>query len=182
MSPPDAPRYYLIGLMGSGKSTIGRRLADELGCGYVDNDDTIAELSGRSTVALAAAGGTHLHDWESRYAHYLHTLPAPLVAGIPASAADRSEELRMLRLTGTLLYLRCDSDTLAHRVTSDAPRPWLHGDVRSTLAGMFARRDDVLRTACDQVIDATQPIDRVLAAIDRGRSARDLGLDGRAAG
>jgi len=165
VSPPDAPRTYLIGLMGSGKSTIGRRLATELACRYVDNDDTIAELSGHSTVALAAAGGTRLHDWESRYAHYLKTLPGPLVAGIPASTADRSDELRMLRHTGALLYLRCDSETLARRVMPDAARPWLHGDVRSTMADMFARRDHVLRAACDRVIDATRSINRIMAEV-----------------
>ncbi len=168
MQTADRPRTYLIGLMGSGKSTIGRRLADELACRYVDNDETIAELSGHSTVALAAAGGTHLHDWEARYSHYLRTLPAPLVAGVPASTAERAEELSMLRHSGVLLYLRCDSETLVRRVTSDAPRPWLNGDVRATIADMFARRDHVLRTRADQVIDATQPIERILAEIVGG--------------
>ena len=178
MPPSDAPRTYLVGLMGSGKSTVGRRLADELACRYVDNDDTIAELSGHSTVALAGAGGTHLHDWESRYAHYLRTLPAPLVAGVPASSAERSEELHMLRHSGVLLYLRCDSETLVRRVASDAPRPWLCGDVRATIAGMFARRDDVLRTACDRVIDATQPVERIVAEIVGGCGERAAPDDG----
>ena len=171
MLPADASRTYLVGLMGSGKSTIGKRVAEELAWRYVDNDETIAELSGRSTVALASAGGTLLHEWESRYAHYLRTLPAPLVAGIPASTAERGEELHMLRHSGTLLYLRCDSDTLVRRVTSDPPRPWLHGDVGATIADMFARRDDLLRSACDRVIDATQPIERILTEIV-GVSAR----------
>ena len=179
MSPADAARTYLVGLMGSGKSTVGRRLADQLSCRYVDNDETIAELSGHSTVALAGAGGTHLHDWESRYAHYLRTLPAPLVAGVPASAAERSEELRMLRHSGELLYLRCDSETLVRRVTSDAPRPWLHGDVRSTIAGMFARRDDALRAVADRVIDATQPVEHILAEIMGSAGQYSAGDDAR---
>ena len=80
---------YLIGLMGSGKSTVGHLLAQRIGCEYVDNDATIARLAGRSTVALAEAGGTLLHDWESRYISHVRALPAPAVVGIPASTSEK---------------------------------------------------------------------------------------------
>src|SRR2546423_1508584 len=88
---------YLIGLMGSGKTTVGEQLAAQLGCDYLDNDATIADLAGRTTVALAEAGGTLLHDWESRYVQHVQQLRPPVVCGIPASAADRPADLRTLR-------------------------------------------------------------------------------------
>src|SRR3954469_6081160 len=151
--------------MGCGKSTVGRRLAAQRACRYVDNDETIAEFSGWSTVALAQAGGSLLHDWESRYAHYVRDLSAPLVAGLPASVADRGEELAMLRSTGTLVYLRCDADTLVGRVSADGPRPWLDGEIAPIIAKNFDRRDAALAAGCDVVIDAGQPVELVLAAL-----------------
>jgi shikimate kinase len=144
-------RVWLAGLMGSGKSTVGRSLAACLGCGYVDNDEEIRRLAGRSTVDLAADGS--LHAWESRYVSHVARLPSQLIAGIPASAADRPSDLRLLRDCGYLVYLRCDLASLAARVRKDPPRPWLSGDPEPLLAGMFEARDPVLSTAADLVVD-----------------------------
>jgi shikimate kinase len=155
VSTSEPRRLFLIGLMGSGKSTVGRQLAERLDCRYVDNDTTIAEMAGRSTVDLAAAGGDVLHEWEARYAHYLADVPAPLVAGIPASAADRPDELQMLAHRGRLIYLRCDTDTLVRRVTADAPRPWLTDDVRDKIEAMFTSRDPILCSTAAITVDAT---------------------------
>ena len=157
--------------MGSGKSTVGRRLARDLQCHYLDNDEVIADLAGKTTVDLAAAGGTLLHTWESRYVHHLQALSAPFVAGIPASCADRCEELRILRRTGTLIYLRCEPATLAARVVSDPPRPWLSGDVRAVIDTMFVLRDGPLQRACAIVVDGSQSIDRIASSI--AQFARD---------
>ena len=163
MSGTEGLHVYLVGMMGCGKSTVGRLLAAELGARYVDNDATIAEFAGRSTVDLARAGGGVLHEWESRYAYYLGTESGPLVAGVPASAADRPDELRMLRLTGRLVYLRCDAETLKRRVAADGPRPWLDGPARAPIA--FDRRDAALRAACERVVDASASAAHVTALL-----------------
>jgi shikimate kinase len=165
-------RVYLIGLMGSGKSTVGRTLAMQLGRPYVDNDATIAQLAGRSTVALARDGGAVLHQWEARYAQHLRELSLRFVAGVPASAADRPDELRALRESGTLTYLRCDVDTLVRRVRSDAPRPWLTGDIRSIVQRMFDQRDLVLQDHCSATVDATVAPAEVAAAITEHLAAQ----------
>jgi shikimate kinase len=144
-------RVWLAGLMGSGKSTVGRSLAARLGCGYVDNDEEIRRLAGRFTVDLAADGS--LHAWESRYVSHAARLAAPLIAGIPASTADRPSDLRLLRDSGYLVYLRCDLASLAARVRKDPPRPWLSGAPEPLLAGMLEARDPVLSTAADLVLD-----------------------------
>ena len=156
---------YLIGLMGSGKSTVGLRLAHRLGCEYVDNDATIAQLAGRSTVALAESGGTLLHDWESRYISHVCQLTPPAVAGIPASTSENRDDLESLRDAGLLVYLRCDVDTLVQRVTAGPRRPWLTGDVRATIEAMHARRDPILCAAAERTIDATLPIAVILDAL-----------------
>src|ERR1700730_17632139 len=103
----ERPRsVWLIGLMGSGKTTAGRALAARLGWIYVDNDVVIAEMAGRSTVDLSESGGTVLHDWESGYVKGLVVVAHPVVAGIPASTADLDANLRLLADSGNLIYLR----------------------------------------------------------------------------
>ena len=100
---------WLVGLMGSGKSTVGLSLAPVVGYEYVDNDATIAVMSGLTTVELAASGGTLLHEWESTYVHELVADRRRVVAGIPASAADRDGDLQLLRevRSGHLSAVRC---------------------------------------------------------------------------
>jgi shikimate kinase len=152
------PRIWLIGLMGCGKSTVGRALALSLGYQYIDNDLTIHTLAGRSTVDLAAAGNGILHEWESRYVRHVASLPPPVVAGIPASAADRAADLRTLTTTGHLVYLKCDLDTLVSRIEADEPRPWVQQNVRSLITGMLAERAPALTDAADLIVDGTAPV------------------------
>lgn len=138
-SRPGTPgRTWLGGLTGSGKSTVGRALAASLGCRYTDNDVTVHALAGRLPVDLAAAGGTLLHDWESRYVWRVSELSPPLVAGIPASAADRPADLALLAGTGRLIYLRCGVPALVRRVSADPPRPCFGPVLRMSRAGYGA--------------------------------------------
>jgi shikimate kinase len=167
--PPD--RIWLTGLMGCGKSTVGAVVAADLGADYLDNDAIIASLAGRSTVELAAAGGELLHEWESRYVQQIVDRPTPVVAGIPASIAERPADLDLLRHHGLLVYLRCDLATLVARVSADPPRPWLSGDPEEVLAGMLAVRDPLLRAAATLVVDGTRaPADLAAEVVAAGRS------------
>jgi shikimate kinase len=161
--PPD--RIWLIGLMGCGKSTVGAHVGGYLGEVYIDNDATIATMAGRSTVDLAAAGGDLLHDWESRYVERLVGLVPPVVAGIPASIAERPDDLAQLRAAGLLVYLRCDLATLVARVRAGPPRPWLSADPEPLLAAMLTRRDPLLRAASALVMDGTRPAADLAAEI-----------------
>jgi len=160
-----AGRVWLIGLMGCGKSTVGRALAADLSHQYVDNDVTIAELAGRSTVELADAGGNLLHEWESRYVRHVTRLPGGVVAGIPASAADRRPDLDLLTRSGLLVYLRCDLATLVARIHADALRSWIRGDAGELMADMLATRSPVLDRCAHLVVDASRPVAETVATI-----------------
>ena len=161
-------RLLLVGLMGSGKSSVGRALAVRLQVPYVDNDREIALLAGEPTVDLATRGGDVLHQWEAAYAAGLAQRPAPFVAGLPGSCADRPDELEALRHSATLIYLRCDADTLVDRVSHDAPRPWLTTvDPRVFVEQTLARRDPVLLRLAQHVVDAGAPLPDVVEAVAR---------------
>lgn len=163
--PPT--RLLLLGLMGSGKTTVGRAVAESTGWTYVDNDSEIAAMAGETTVALAARGGGELHAWEAAYARRVGELPPPLVAGLPGSVADRPELLAALRGFATLVYLRCDVHTLVSRVRADAPRPWLDDDPLPFVEQTWNRRDPVLRELSTHVVDARGPAGQVVRSVLR---------------
>ena len=162
---------WLIGLMGCGKTTVGRALAAETGRPYLDNDALIAARAGHTTEELARRGGPELHLQEAAYVRNLVATRPDAVAGIPASAADQPELLHLLRDSGLLVYLHCRPQTLAVRVSQDAPRPWLStspADIEEMLTGMYARRDEPLRSAAHLTLDGEATVGdlvpRVLAA------------------
>jgi shikimate kinase len=159
-----ATRVLLIGLMGCGKTTVGRRVARELDVPYVDNDASIAALAGMTTVELANQGGTVLHDLEARYAISLLERAAPFVAGVAASTADRPDELAALDDGGLLVYLRCPPDVLIARVAAGPPRPWLPPDPTALITSMYEARDPILRT-CRLVVDGADPAGAVVERI-----------------
>ena len=156
---------WLVGLMGSGKSTVGLSLAPVVGYEYVDNDATIAVMSGLTTVELAASGGTLLHEWESTYVHELVADRRRVVAGIPASAADRDGDLQLLRESGAVIYLRCDVDTLVRRVQAGGPRPWLTDNVRQFIEATMVARDPVYLRAAHEVIDGSLSVPAIVGII-----------------
>lgn len=156
---------WLVGLMGSGKSTVGLSLAPVVGCEYVDNDATIAVMSGLTTVELAASGGTLLHEWESTYVHELVADRRRVVAGIPASAADRDGDLQLLRESGAVIYLRCDVDTLVRRVQAGGRRPWLTDNVRQFIEATMVARDPMYLRAAHEVIDGSLSVPAIVGII-----------------
>jgi shikimate kinase len=154
--------------MGCGKTTAGRLTAAALGVPFVDNDATIAQMAGTSTVDLAGLGGGVLHDWERRYAEAQAAAGVPSVVGVPASCADRPADLAALRAAGTLVYLRARPEVLAARVLADAPRPWLTRDpaeVTALVRDLHERRDAVMATAAHRVVDAERSSLDVAAAL-----------------
>lgn len=159
-------RVLLLGLMGSGKTTVGRLLAASLDVPYRDNDALIAEREGRTSVELAQAGGGLLHDAESRLLRAVLDRTDQFVAGVPASVADRPEDVELLRGADALVvYLDVPPDLLVQRVAADGPRPWLGDDPSAFVASTYARRDPVLRSAAGLVVDGTQSPVAVAARI-----------------
>jgi shikimate kinase len=162
--PKPAERLWLTGLMGAGKSTVGRAVAARAEVRYVDNDATIAREAGHPTADLAA-DAADLHSWESRYASEVARMPPRIVAGIPASVADRPDDLELLAATGLIVYLRCDLSTLVARVRAGPPRPFMDADMGALLAEMLAKREPVLLRVAALVVDEPQPVDHMVSVI-----------------
>ena len=148
-------RVLLVGMMGSGKTTVGLALAERTGWPYVDNDAMVAELSGTPTPQLQATlGGDALHVLEAVVVDRILAMEPPLVAGIPGSAIV-SESLRAhLREGGRVVWLRARIETLAARIGDGSSRPFFAGqDVSATLARLYEGREPLYAASAHQVVD-----------------------------
>lgn len=144
----------LVGLMGAGKTTIGRRLAQRLGVPFTDADAEI-ELAAGKTIAeiFADHGEAHFRDGERRViARLLQSGPQVLATG---GGAFMNEETRCnIRSGGVAVWLRADLDLLVKRVKRRNNRPLLHGaDPESVMRQLMETRYPVYSEA-EVVVDS----------------------------
>jgi shikimate kinase len=144
----------LVGLMGAGKSCIGKRLAQRLGVPFMDADAEIEQAAGLTIAEMFAKyGEAAFRDGERRVmARLLQGPPGVLSAG--GGAFMDPETRRLIKERGISIWLRADLDTLVARTKGRTHRPLLNnGDPRETLAEMMRVRHPVYAEA-DIVVDS----------------------------
>jgi shikimate kinase len=148
-------RVLLVGMMASGKSTVGHALAQQTGWPYVDNDDLVARLAGEATPDVAATRGADgLHMLEGFVVEEILAMPAPLIAGIPGSTITTDPMREQLRAGGFVVWLRARLETLAARVGDGSTRPFFAGhDVLATLERLNAGREPLYAAVAHLVVD-----------------------------
>jgi shikimate kinase len=162
-SPPlSLPRTVaLVGLMGAGKSAIGKRLASRLGLPFVDADDEIERAAGCSIAEFFEKyGEQEFRAGERRViARLLDETPRVLSTG--GGAYMDSETRALMRTKALTVWLRAELDVLFERVKKRAHRPLLRqGDPREILDRLMRQRYPVYAEA-DIVVDSTaQPADK----------------------
>lgn len=158
-------RVLLVGAMATGKSAVGRALADLLGCPYLDNDDLLLASTGRTARALLAAEGeAALRDAESDVAAEVLATPAPWVASLAAgSVLDDDARLRVRDSGAFVVWLAAPAEVLAERVGSGDHRPWLDGDPLAVMGRLVAERAELYAEVADEVVDVSVDPARVVA-------------------
>ncbi|HEX5038704.1 MAG TPA: shikimate kinase [Candidatus Limnocylindria bacterium] len=173
MSDQAACRILLIGMMGSGKSTIGRRLAAATGWPYVDNDDLVVRATGMSSRALVEARGEGpMRDAERAATTRALDEDPPLIVGIAAGAIVEESLRRALRAGGFVVWLRAGSAALSARATRAGHRPFLQRGGAAWIAATNEERAVLYASIADLIIDTDTlrpraAVDRILAAIAR---------------
>ena len=173
MNPPTAPDFHptrpivLVGLMGVGKTTIGKRLATRLELPFVDADHAIEEAAGLSiTEIFEKFGEAHFRDGERRViARLVDGTPKVIATGGGAFMQDETRALILEKATA--IWLDADVDVLAERVRRrEGTRPLLKGrDARQTLAELAAIRNPVYALAPIHVRSQAQPHELTVEAI-----------------
>ncbi len=161
--------------MGTGKSTLGRALAQRLGGPFVDNDEALQELNGRSARDILCADGVPaLRAAEAATAFHLLSLSPPVVVALAAGVIEDGEVRESLRQVDTVVLLTASVQTLAERVRRDEEqgkgRPWVGTDPEAALRRLSQGRGPLYAEVADIVIDVdqlspAQAVTHVLAAI-----------------
>jgi shikimate kinase len=154
-APPQLNRtLVLVGLMGAGKTSVGKRLALLLGVRFVDSDGEIAEAAGMSIPEIfASLGEPAFRDGERRViARLLADRPMVLATGGGAFVEPRTRA--EIRARATSVWIRADLALLWDRVRDRPGRPLLQApDPRAVLADLERRRAPVYAEA-DITVDS----------------------------
>ena len=103
MRDERATTVVLLGMMGAGKSTVGRALSERTGWRYMDNDELVREATGRAPEDIAAADGEDaLHAAEAEALRYALAMPPPLIAGAAAWVVTDPVSVERLRSASAL--------------------------------------------------------------------------------
>jgi shikimate kinase len=121
------PGIYLVGFMGSGKSTIGVRLAEELGWTFTDLDEEIESVQGRPISAIFDQDGEDAFRRIERDALLVHAhqiqAGTPTVLALGGGAFSRPENRELIANNGISIWLDCPLETLWERVSCATHRP-----------------------------------------------------------
>jgi shikimate kinase len=143
-----ARSVVLVGMMGAGKSTIGRRLSLRLRLPFLDADTEIEAAAGMSIPDIFETHGEpHFRDGEARViARLLDSGPAVLATG--GGALMREETRNRIRDKAVSIWLKADADTIMKRVKRRADRPLLQtADPAGTVGRLIEEREPVYQCA-----------------------------------
>lgn len=153
-SPPLASHIVLVGMMGAGKTTIGRRLARELGRPFFDSDQQIQSRTGRTVREIFEVDGEDaFRIIESDVLTEALGATAPSVVAAAGGTVLREVNRTRMRDAGTVVWLRADPSVLAERVRSGGHRPLLAADPAQALRDLDAARRELYEEVADHVVD-----------------------------
>lgn len=148
----------LVGLPGSGKSTVGRQLARRLQLPFFDSDQVIEERLGYSIrVAFERDGEEAFRDLEETVLDELTTQPH-VVISTGGGAVLRATTRQRLRERGQVVYLNSNPEEIHRRLRYDSSRPLLQGDdPLARLRDLYRVRDPLYRETAHFVIETGRP-------------------------
>jgi shikimate kinase len=158
----------LIGFMASGKTSVGRRLAQRLGYGFLDTDQFIENELGCSIAELfSIQGEAYFRGIESRLAQRLRGLQNTVIStggGMPITPGN----LERLRHAGPVVFIKASLEDILKRLERDTRRPKVQGgDLRGTVTALLAQRLPLYEQA-DLVVESHgKGVNRVCGEIIR---------------
>jgi shikimate kinase len=166
----------LVGLMGAGKTTVGRECAQRLERSFVDLDELImAHAAMPIDEVFREQGEARFREMEREVVVDVCASPVPLVIACGGGTVVDADNRRRLRDSGVVVWLRAPTAVLAARVGNDPGRPLLAGDPAGALERLASVRADAYTAAADSVIetdgcDVSDVADAVLAAFGEAAS------------
>lgn len=158
-------RLFLIGYMASGKSTVGKLLAEQLHLPFIDLDDVIESNTGMSIpIIFSTHGEDFFRAQESAALRESITLHENVVIATGGGTPCFENNLNEMLSNGTVIYLQCDAQTISRRINSDSNQRPLAStsdfDVNAHLQSRLRFYEQA-----HVVVDASQEMHRVVEAI-----------------
>jgi len=152
---------FLVGMMGSGKTQVGRALASRLGWTFVDTDAEIASREGRSISEIFEQSGEPHFRTVEEVAVRDAARRASVVVATGGGAILSARTRRVMRRAGPLVYLRASPSTLLDRLGDDPSRPLLGGDPQAALTRLYEERRALYEDG-SLIVDAGRPVEEVV--------------------
>ena len=157
----------LIGMMGSGKTTVGRRVAARLGRRLYDSDAEVEARTGRTVREIFENDGeAAFRVEEARALADALADPEPVVVAAAGGVVLDPRNRERLRQAGTVVWLDARPDALARRVSTGAHRPLLGDDPLTALRRLDSERRPLYGEVADHVVPVEdRPLDDVVADV-----------------
>ena len=170
---------FLVGLMGAGKTTIGRLLARRLDMTFIDSDHEIEARTGATIPWIFEIEGEA--SFRRREADVIRELTAQngIVLATGGGAVLNPDSRALLAERGTVIYLRASVSSILQRTAHDKNRPLLQtADPRKKLEDLTAQREPLYREIADMVIDTGRPnvqsmVQTILDQLEADNAARE---------
>lgn len=148
----------LIGFMGCGKSTVGKKLAGALSYEFADTDAMIEEAYGKTISQMFAEDGEeYFRNAETELLKKLSTEAEGLVLATGGGMPMREENAALLKEIGTVVFLEAKIETILLRLQNDTGRPLADGEDREKrLRPLYEKRLPVYRQAADYILDTEE--------------------------
>ena len=154
MKPDKNRNIILIGYMGSGKSTVGRKAAKAVEYNCLDTDALIEKEEGMTISKLfEEKGEPYFREKETETIRKLIAEPKGNIIATGGGLPMKEGNAELLKELGTVIYLKAETDTLMKRLSGDNARPLLkNGDLREKIETMLAIRGPVYEACADLVL------------------------------
>jgi shikimate kinase len=165
---PTATNLYLVGFMGTGKSTVGRQVAKQMDFQFIDSDQEIERLQGKPVSAIfAGQGEAEFRKLEREFVERGHPALGCVVAcggGLVVPAGM----LALLRSRGVVICLHAPIETVLQRTMHATHRPLFEVENREQrVRELFAQREEIYRRAGTMVLTDSRPLREIAAHVLR---------------
>ena len=165
----SSSNLFLVGLMGAGKTTVGKLLAKHLGKQFIDSDHEIERRTGVKVHVIFELEGEA--GFRAREAAVIDELSQQnnIVLATGGGAILQEENRRALHSRGTVIYLRANVEDLWRRTRHDKSRPLLQTEnPRARLQQLLTQRDPLYRETAHLVIDTgEQNVQKLLRNLEK---------------
>lgn len=147
----SSPHIVLVGLMGTGKSTVGRRIAHKLGWEFLDTDDEVTRVSGRTIRQIFESDGEEAFrqlEHNALVAAFQHT--APLIIAGAGGIVLREDNRELMKSAAHVVWLSAPLEVLVERIgqraaKADGHRPLIDGNPAERLQKLYNEREGLYR-------------------------------------